>query len=339
MRRWPVQVSVCLALCSTLLASPTIAKLPDIISLDYNKNVKVTIVYANEKLIDGTTSIGASYSFDGHQLKTNPKTVDLTVFGYHDEAKWQSVESVTVTYDGKTYTTKALHALHGEERDKSADLVEAKYYEVVDTPLPFDIAHAVFNSEHVTVASVEGTLSVTLTNQDMDRQRDLLQTVHEVMTTKPPTIGETSNDGLPTQKIIGNADGRVTYITRFVPISDRFQIQGILFQSVNGRKAPKPTAGIMVFEVADEPVITDATKIAIHDSDGIVYLDAYMKDEGGHLDNGYTVAVRSYYITYNQFQKLAKSNGFTLDVGGVTAAVPKSKMSGIRELARMARSR
>jgi len=51
------------------------------------------------------------------------------------------------------------------------------------------------------------------------------------------------------------------------------------------------------------------------------------------------VWARTYLLTYNRFQQLCKADGFTIEVGDSKVKVSASKMTGLKELARMERSR
>lgn len=225
-------------LCCSSLARSCAEDLSSTVSQEYDAEQKLTLVFAHEKLIDATTGLGAGFFFRGHEMHETPKTVSLSLFGYHDDVRWQKIKTVTITYDGKTCTCKAFHTLHGDDRDKTTDLVQSVYFETMVAEMPLETARQIFSSQSVKIQADEADLDLSLSPEQMDRCRDVLNVIKTRATIKAPSIkrGAESETGLPVTRTIDEATGDVTLASATVQISARFGFRCLSFVTVSGQR-------------------------------------------------------------------------------------------------------
>ncbi len=228
-------------------ARPDLSK----ISIHYDDDHKLTVIYAQEKLVDASIGLGAAYSYLGHSMQKPPQTVSLTLFGYHDDVQWQNIKTLTLTYGGKTYIHKVTTILHGEDRDKSDDLVVAKYYEPAIVDMPLAVARDIFNSDSVTITSSPESINLILTPQQMDRCRDLLDAIPTILAMRPPDMKKAapSSNGLPVTQTITEASSDATLSTTGTLLTPRFSMQCLAFVTISGRQVHQPTTALLIAEV------------------------------------------------------------------------------------------
>jgi len=134
----------------TILTTSLAASTPnfDNLSYVYDKSENITVVSADEKLIDPSTSLSATFNIEGQQMKAPPKFVNISLFVYHKSATWGNVKSVEVKYKDKDFTTSTLYYhVEGPDRDKSNDLIpSADCVESIMLHVPLDQAMVMLHS-------------------------------------------------------------------------------------------------------------------------------------------------------------------------------------------------
>lgn len=320
-----------LMLATIAYAEPDLSK----ISMHYDDDHNLTVIYAQEKLVDANTGLGAAYDYPGHIMQKPPEIVSLTLFGYHDAVQWQNIKTLTLTYGSKTYTHKAISALHGEDRDKSDDLVEAKYYEPVIVNIPLAIAKDVFNNDNMIVTSTPESINLTLTPQQMDRCRDLLSTIPSVLAMRPPNMKKAapSSNGLPVTRTITEASSDATLSTTGTMLTPRFSMQCLAFVTISGKQVHQPNTALLIAEIADAPILEKEQNITLNYGDTHLNLTSNTHQTQAS-DVGTKMSARTYLIAYSRFLTISKAKNLSFTVGDTTVPISFEKMAGIREIAR-----
>ncbi len=309
------------------------------LSLQYDEGEKSTVVSAKEKLIDATTGLGAAYTFPGRTIHQMPKTVDLSFYGYHDTLQWQGTKTLTLSYNGHTFTNKVFHSLYGEDRDKSRDLVEGKYLESVLVQLPIDVAEQVFKSSSVILTSSPDGFSFQLSNEQMDRCRDLMDTLptkaHLQVSVHEPNMIDIagSKDGLPITREITESTSDATLTMPLVALTPRFGISSFAFVTKSGRKAHQPTEALLIAELVDAPLIETEKEVTLNYGDTNLVLTSNTV-QTKVMQTGIKFSTRTYLIAYNRFLAMSGSKNLSFTVQGTVVPIPYQKMVGIREIAR-----
>jgi len=303
------------------------------VSVHYDDQHSMTIVYAQEKLIDATTSLGASYGFPGHFLKTYPDTISITLFGYHNDVEWKEITTLNIRYDSGVYANKVHYTLHGGERDKSADVVNSTYFETLMVEVPLETAKDIFKSHSVTITSTPTAVDASITSDYTDRCSDLLGSIDFLRKMKPTadSIAD-SKDGLPLKKQIDGSSGSVALSTSTVQISPQFWLLAMTFNTISGHKVAAPTSAILLTELDDDPALQTTKTITLRYGKTTLALTSDLYNIW-NVDTSGQEAIRRYPITYHQFHRLAESASFTLEVDGKPFVIPSDKLKGFHSLA------
>lgn len=336
-------ITVVLLFVAALLCFPVVEAQAepnyDNLSLQYNNSEGVTVASAHEKLVDAVTSLGAAYSFPGRSIQQLPKNIDISLYGYHETVQWQDVKTLTLTYKGQTFTGKVLHSLHGEDRDKSQDLVAAKYFESILIQLPLAVAQQVFKSSTITITSTPAGINLQLTAEQIDRCRDLVDTVptqtylQTIIRSRDINRLATSSNGLPVTREITESSSDAVLTMPMVALTPRFGMRSMAFITSSGRKVHQPTEALLIAELSDQPLLEAEKEITLNYGDTHLILTSNTT-KTTEVASGIKLSVRTYLIAYSRFLTISKSKKLSFTVGNTTVPVPPQKMAGIREIAR-----
>lgn len=302
--------------------------------MHYDVDQKITVVSAQEKLIDATTGFGAAYSFGGRVMHQLPKIVSVSFFGYHNTVQWQSIKTLTFSCNGRTYTAPAFRTLYGKDRDKGQDLVQANYFDSVLAPLPLPIAQQIFSSTVFVTSSPPG-LQFQLTAQQTDRCHELLLTIPKMMALRAPDLQKSASsaNGLPVTRNIAESSGDVTLATTGTLLSSRFSMQFLAFITQSGKQVRQPNTALLLAETGDAPVLENEKGLTLNYGDTRLDLVSNV-NQTQTSESGTKLSVRTYVIPYRRFLTISKMKSLSLTVGNTTIPIPAGKMAGIREIAR-----
>lgn len=309
------------------------------LGLQYDDSEKMTVVSAKEKLVDATTGFGAAYTFPGHVIHQMPKTVDVSFYGYHETVQWQNIKTLTLSYNGQTFTNKVFHSLHGEDRDKNEDLVEGKYLEGILVQLPLNVAQQVFKSSAIAVTSLPAGLNFQLSEDQIDHCRDLMEAIPTKASLQTPAhvpdIKDLarSRNGLPITREITESSSDAVLTMPLLALTPRFGMSGLAFVTSSGRKVRQPTEALLIAELADAPLLEIEKEITLNYGDTHLVLTSNTNHTTVEA-TGIKLTTRTYPIAYSRFLIISKAKNLSFTVGDVTVPIPPEKMAGIREVAR-----